>query len=119
MWDEIPEDVFTIVTVDNFDMLKSYSAVYCGDQSRSYHGTTIQLVQPDSSIIYQRQTRSIQAELPVNRRRPSSSGNSPHKLGKDGPKRTCTRTVIAKDLTNRSVTIYIKPVTNSSAISTK
>ena len=41
----------------------------------------------------------MQAELTVNCRRPFSLGNSPHKLGKDVPKRTCVRTVIARYLT--------------------
>ena len=84
MWDEIPDNVFTVVTVEIFDMLKSHSAVYCGDQNRSYHGTTIQFVQLDPTILYQRQTSSNRTvgELPANCRRSTSLGNSLHKLGK-------------------------------------
>lgn len=46
VWRDIPEYSFTVASVDNFDILKSNASVYCGDQYRSYHGTTIQLVQP-------------------------------------------------------------------------
>ena len=38
---------FTVAGVDYFNMLQSHAAIYCGDQSHSYHVTTIQIIQPN------------------------------------------------------------------------
>ena len=47
--DEIPYLVpngFTIARADNLDFQQPQATVYSGDQSQSWHGTTMQLVQP-------------------------------------------------------------------------
>ena len=84
--------------VDDFDMLESYSVLYCGDQSFSYHGTTIQ---PSPAIVYpsvpaacagNNQTMTqvhIECCVRLNQIQAytmpqwsTTAGNSPHKLGK-------------------------------------
>ena len=50
---------FTVVTVDNIDFLQRHAMVYCGDQSRSWHGTSVQVVQPSSSIEVQPQFSEV------------------------------------------------------------
>ena len=126
IWDNIPINAFTIASVDNFDMLQSYAAVYCGDQQRSYHGTTLQLVQPNPTSLVLSSTPVAQCSLeqadtdnstvpqpsppetpPSTRKlirqqqRQTSPDSSPHKLGKIGPKHQ--RTVEVKNLTPSTI----------------
>ena len=105
IWDNISANTFTVTSIDNFDMLQSYSAVYCGDQQRSYHGTTLQLVQPNpvnlvlpfSTVDFRvHPLASAKSQNLRQRQRQISPDSSPHELGKNGPKRQ--RTVAVQNL---------------------
>ena len=107
IWESLPENTFSIASVNNFDMLQSHAAVYRGDQQRSYHGTNIQLVQPDPSLILRYPMSTLNGDhlctlcdavfRPTQCKRKSSHtpSSSPHKLGKVGPKRP--RTLVVRD----------------------
>ena len=40
---------FTVVSADNIDFMHSYAHVFSGKQNSSWHGTTVQAVQPKAS----------------------------------------------------------------------
>ena len=106
IWNILSPHIFTIASADNFDMLQSNAAVFCGDQTRSYHGTTIQVVQPNPALTvactHQHVTADIATappqacQLPLGitntdkRVHSNSPASSPHSLGKEGPKRKRT-----------------------------
>ena len=92
LWDFLPQANFTVASVDNFDVLESHAAVYSGDQSRSYHGTTVQIVQPNPL------PSDGESGIPK-RTLVCSPASSPHQLGKIGPKRP--RTVEPRSLANQ------------------
>ena len=72
---EFSPTAFTIVSVDNIDFLHSYARVFCGvDQSRSWHGTTIQLVQPQPASIHD----STPTEIQVNNENGTSTSKQLH-----------------------------------------
>ena len=44
IWSQLSCDIFIVTSTDNIDFLRSHTAVYSSQQTRSYHGTTIQAV---------------------------------------------------------------------------
>ena len=43
-------ETLTVVFADNIDFMHSYTKVFCGNQNSSWHGTTVQAVQPLPSV---------------------------------------------------------------------
>ena len=83
---------FTTISVDNIDFLHSFATVFKGNRNSSWHGTTVQLVQPLPSLApIQTQSQSIvEPTLPhlhESRKRPerNSPTSSPHRLTQTPP----------------------------------
>ena len=109
IWSILSPHIFTISSADNFEMLQSNAAVFCDDQTCSYHSTTIQVVQPIPALTIACTHQHITAEeIPIATGPPqacqlslgitntdkrvhnNSPASSPHSLGKEGPKQKRT-----------------------------
>lgn len=120
VWNDLSPHKFTVVSTDNIDFFQSHAAVYCGDQ-RSYHGTTIQVVQPLSSKNFGATGNAVtnneqQITLPPINKRPAihPPSDSPHKHGKVGPKRR--RTMQPSPLKNTHSSLSTIQATSSSTL---
>ena len=47
---QLSKDAFTLVSADNLDFMHSFARVFCGHQTSSWHGTTVQVAQPLPSL---------------------------------------------------------------------
>ena len=64
---ECSPNSFTVISADNIDFLHSYARVFYGNQTRSWHGTTVQAVQPKPSLHVPPITLSMESEPAVPR----------------------------------------------------
>ena len=67
-------NAITIISIDNLDFLHSYAQVFCGKQTSSWHGTTVQGVQPRCSTAQ------------------ANNLGSPMQVGEEWPRHTCNST---------------------------
>ena len=114
LWNELPPAIFTVASVDNFNMLQSHSAVYCGNQQRSYHGTTVQVVQPNSLLEAYRDDRMCTSIVPSGTITELSTDQFSDPPGTSKPNlEQHNHTVHLTTLPKRPRTIAVKSLTSS------
>ena len=90
VWHDLTDNIFTVASADNIDILQSHASVYHSEQSRGYHAVTIQISHPNPEICLQDNTQTLKRSIG------DSPSKSLHNLGKIGPKRL--RTLIPRKL---------------------
>ena len=89
----LDNDCFTVVSADNIDFKHSYARVCKGEQSSSWHGTSIQIVQPRPSLSLQEPSP---AELSPPTSLPENSAGPKPILGQKRVVATSTATPASK-----------------------
>ena len=85
----LDENLFRVVSVDNIDFLQRHAFVYCGDQKRSWHGTTIQVTQP---MVCENITVDDEGESPMLSQHESSTCTSQSSVEDLSSNQTCSTT---------------------------
>ena len=71
---ELEKRALSIVSVDNIDILQPHAFISCTDATRSWHGTSVQCVQPlPTTGLLQQEELTDQIEQPCSRKHPATS----------------------------------------------
>lgn len=73
-------DSFTVVSADNIDFIHSYARVYKGSSASSWHGTSIQVVQPLPSLSMETAADHVHCELPYHLSNSNSAQCPPEEI---------------------------------------
>ena len=75
---ECHETAATFVSANNIDFVHSFSQVYCGKPERSWHGTTVQIVQPNSSLHEHTESTVTSPQCSLGEKRTSRKNPTPN-----------------------------------------